>query len=931
MSTGDLSLWRAADEIFDRLLDLPADEREAALAAMALDPVLEAHVRRLVAAHDRADGPLDPAGPDAELEGRCIGRWVLEDEIGRGGMSVVYRARTDEGGETRVAAIKLLTLGALVAGGVQRFKREQAILARLQHPHIAGLLDCGVTEDGTPWLAMPLVDGQPIDQWCDERNLGVGARVQLMLDVCDAVAYAHRNLVIHRDIKPSNVLVDREGYVRLLDFGIGGMLESRQAGMTLTRMLAWTPQYAAPEQFKLAPASTAMDVYGLGALLYRLLTGRPPREGPPDGQPVTLPSRACLDDDTATAPLRRAASKALRGDLDAIVLKALAPDPEDRYRSPDALARDLGNWLRDRPVRARGSGTFYRLRCFLRRHRAGVAGGIVLALVLGGGLAATLWQAERARAEAARATAVKDFLVELFESADPEVEAGRVPDTLTVLSRGAGRVHRELAGEPALAAELLHTIGRVQLHLGDYAASREQLLAAYELGRRHKLPAPARGRTLLQLGVLGIETGRYDDARDWLLRARDTLAGLKDAESRSALAYVHMYLGSVATSLGEHETALAELAQAEAIESTLEPDGRRRGHLRIHQAQSLRAAGRAREAWDVLREAVDRIPEPGIADLPLLTALGSVAGDLGRHEEAERYFRRVVETMRAAYPPGSPALATPLNNLSLAISARGRHREAEPVLREALALRRASVGSDSARLAPVLSSHGTMLLRLGRADEAVAAFDEALAAAEAGLGPLHERSLMVLSFKCQAQALAGRADETAACESQLLARLPRRAAMPGARQAADDNLRRLALARLLLGQPGPALALLGRMSPAPETDAPDRARLQAEAWRLLAHALQGLSEPAAAAALAAHLPALADGSFEQADLRLALAAQARVSGDVATSEARLRELRTPFLEGEVPARVESMAARVRNLAPHPVKDGIDPRQRTGKR
>lgn len=641
MSTGDLSLWRAADEVFDRLLDLPAGERADALAAMGLEPALSAHVARLLEAHDRADGPLDPAGPDAELEGRRIGRWVLEDEIGRGGMSVVYRARTDEGGETRVAAIKLLTLGALVAGGVQRFKREQAILARLQHPHIASLVDCGVTDDGTPWLAMPLVDGQPIDQWCDERNLGVGARVQLMLDVCDAVAYAHRNLVIHRDIKPSNVLVDREGYVRLLDFGIGGLLESRQAGMTLTRMLAWTPQYAAPEQFRLAPASTAMDVYGLGALLYRLLTGRPPREGQPDDEPVPLPSRACLEDEGATASLRRAAARALRGDLDAILLKALAPAPDDRYRSPDALARDLGNWLRDRPVRARGSGNLYRLRCFLRRHRAGVAAGTLLALVLGGGLAATLWQAESARAEAAQATAVRDFLVALFEPAAPDFASGRPPDTLAVLSRGAARVHGELAGEPALAAELLHVIGGAQRRLGDYAASREQLLAAHELGRRHGLPASARGLTMLQLGALGVDTGRLDDAADWLARARDTLAGLDEPAARSALAHVHLHLGNLALLRGEQERALAELARAEAIEATLAPETEAHARARLQAeayrllAQALRGQSEPEAAAALARQLASRAAGGvELADVRLaLAAQARLAGDLGASED----------------------------------------------------------------------------------------------------------------------------------------------------------------------------------------------------------------------------------------------------------------------------------------------------------
>jgi len=603
----DLALWRAADEVLDRLLDIPEEEREAALASMALEPRLAACVQRLLDAHEREDGPLDIAGPDAPAEGRQLGRWILDEEIGRGGMSVVYRAHCEESGETRVAAVKMLTLGALVAGGTQRFKREQAILARLQHPHIASLIDCGVAEDGTPWLAMPLVDGEPIDDWCDRRGLGVADRVTLMLDVCDAVAYAHRNLVIHRDIKPSNVLVDRDGYVRLLDFGIGGLLESRQAGMTMTRMLAWTPQYAAPEQFRLAPASTAMDVYGLGALLYRLLTGRPPREGQPEDEPLMLPSRACLEDESGLAPLRRVAAKALRGDLDAVLLKALAPDPEDRYRSPDALARDLKAWLRNRPVRARGAGNLYRLRCFLRRHRVAAVAAVLLAGVLGTGLTAIFWQAERARVEAERANAVKEFLVELFESADPERHGGRSPDTLSVLARGAERVNEELAGHPALAAELLHLIGRVQLHLGDYGNSRRQLLMAHELALAHQLPAAQHGATLLLLGQRGVEAGELDEADRWLAQARQQLEPLNEPAARADLALVHLYLGWIATVRGDADHALAELSRAGELGAEAHMPAEYGLQQRSLQCLALAQSGDAEATLDCERHGLEEL------------------------------------------------------------------------------------------------------------------------------------------------------------------------------------------------------------------------------------------------------------------------------------------------------------------------------------
>src|SRR5690606_7858704 len=265
---------------------------------------------------------------------------------------VVYRAVSVEAPEGQAAAVKVLTMGTLAGGGSRQFLQEQASLLRLRHPYIVPLLDAGVAGDGTPWLAMALVQGERIDAWCERQGLGQRARIVLVLQVCEAVAHAHRNLVIHRDIKPTNVLVDDDGCARLLDFGIASQA-GPGASQADTVLQALTPEYAAPEQFAGAPAATTMDVYGIGALLHCLLAGAPP---PRDGHAAASGSPA--------PPAR-----SLRGDLGAIVRKATADAPDARYPGVDALGDDLKRWLDGKTVRARPPRLHYRLRRFVARNR----------------------------------------------------------------------------------------------------------------------------------------------------------------------------------------------------------------------------------------------------------------------------------------------------------------------------------------------------------------------------------------------------------------------------------------------------------------------------------------------------------------------------------------------------------------------------------
>src|SRR5690606_12500180 len=483
--------------------------------------------------------------------------------------------------------LKILTLGTLGSDGAGRFRREAGILARLNHPHITALVDSGVADDGTCWLAMPLVDGQRIDPWCQSQAPDARAIVQLCLQVCDAVAYAHRNLVIHRDLKPSNVLVEAGGHVRLLDFGIAQFADGG-GERTQTVWRALTPGYAAPEQLRGDPPGTAMDVYGLGALLHRLLTGRTPQAAAAGGE-TTRPSL-----------LVRAASDAyhrhyvpLKSDLDRVLLKALAEEPEQRYATADALADDLRRWLDGRPVLAQPPGAGYRLRKFILRNKGAVAAGVLLAASLAGGVGATLWQAGQARREAEiariqerRATAARDFMVQLFEANDPNASIDGPLAARDMRDQGAHRMGGAFGETPALRAEML-------LLLGDLYRRIQEL-----------------------------------DAAEPLLAEGIALAG----ETGDPVLVIHARLGKglLDAAADRHLEALAEFDAVErALEGLGQVPGDRHGQLVMHRSRALTDVGKVPEAVAYAEAALARARnEPALPPEAMFFYLRALAAAL---------------------------------------------------------------------------------------------------------------------------------------------------------------------------------------------------------------------------------------------------------------------------------------------------------------
>src|SRR5215213_6199255 len=485
----------AALHLLDEALDLSAAERTAWLARLSIEqPTVAREVEKLLAAEAELDARgFLVTGEAPTLAGRRVGAYTLERPLGQGGMGTVWLARRSDGRFEGTAAIKLLNLALLDPVGAERFRREGTVLARLNHPHIARLLDAGVTNGGQPYLVLEHVEGVRIDRYCDDHQLPPEQRIALFLDVLGAVAQAHANLIVHRDLKPSNILVGSQGTVKLLDFGIAKLLEEGASGAdasTLTDIggRALTPEYAAPEQVTGEPVTTATDVYALGVLLYVLLTGRHPTgEGSRSatehlrGILEVEPQRPSSVVEDAAATLRSASAARLRriyaGDLDNIVLKALRKRADDRYATVGALGADLRRYLGHEPVSARPDSAGYRLRKFIRRNRLPVAAGSAIALGLLIGIVRERELRGRAEAEARKAVAVQDYLVSVFGAADPLAPPESRPEETTaraLLDHGAARIDTALGGEPEVRATLRTALGQVYVNLALYDKAASQ-------------------------------------------------------------------------------------------------------------------------------------------------------------------------------------------------------------------------------------------------------------------------------------------------------------------------------------------------------------------------------------------------------------------------------------------------------------------------
>jgi tetratricopeptide (TPR) repeat protein/tRNA A-37 threonylcarbamoyl transferase component Bud32 len=716
------------EELFDELVELPEPERARRLAELrAANADLAGRLERLLAADAAATGFLDrstldllgragaaaAAEAEAEVEqslpaGTTVGAWRVVSLLGRGGMGEVYLAERIDPAFAQRVALKVIKRGMDSQAIVRRFVRERQILARLDHPNLAHLLDGGTGPDGRPFFALEWVDGEPITAWCRRRDLDLDGRLRLMQTVCLAVASAHHRLVVHRDLKPANILVTADGTVKLLDFGIAKLLADHEEGLTLTQLgaRALTPAYAAPEQILGDPISTATDVYALGVLLYELITGALPHRR---DQRALQALASAVEHETVERPssvLRRPGDRArlarrVTGDLDLIVMTAVHRDPARRYPSAQALANDLGHFLAGRPIRARPDEVGYRVRKFVGRHRLPVAavGAAIAALIAG--LAFSLWQAQaasrealRADAEAKRAERVKSFLISIFRQSDPEAGEGGKLTARELLERGAASVDAELAGEPQVQSELLDAVAHIENNLGLLEQGLAHAQRALAL-RRASLP-PADGRIGLSLEALGEvqrSRGGMDEARKSFEAAIPLLIGAYGADS-TEVALARRELGSTVRQPEESHLAVALLRQAHAAFV------RHLGEAHVDSAETLLELGLALEQ--------DR-----------------------QYAEAEAAYRRAAVLLEQRLGPRNLKTAEAQDALAGLLDRMGRTAEARPLLERALATERAVLGPHAERVAESLFSYGILL----GSEEEHAAADKAFSEALAIFGP----------------------------------------------------------------------------------------------------------------------------------------------------------------------------------------------------
>ncbi len=760
-SRGELDAdgWRRVEEIFHRLrAEAPTRWRALADEACGDDPRIRQEVLALLGAEgdgqalegairgavdgwlggdllggDLQGGDLLGGDPSPLTDPEEIGPFRILERIGEGGLAVVYLAERDQPFHQKVA-IKLLKRGLETEEILRRLKLEGQILAQLEHPNVARLLDGGWTDDGRPYFVLEHVQGEPIDRYCDSRRLDIFARLRLFHTSCLAVQQAHNRLVVHRDLKPSNLLVTTQGEPKLLDFGIAKLLDTSHlphagAAAAVTRPGAsWmTPDYAAPEQIAGGELTTAVDVYGLGVLLYQLLCGRLPRQ--PVGKTALEAER--LLDHTPPPPSEQleptaaaarggtvdSVSRVVRGDLDNLVAKALEADPARRYASAQQLAEDVQRFLRSEPLVARPDTWIYRADKFVRRHRTAVGASVLVVLSLVVGVVAAMLGLRQARHQhnlaqqrLAEMEAVVDFTAGMFEISDPGEARGSRVTAREILDRGAERISGPRAdsmdGQPAVKARLMDTMGRVYRNLGLYGSAHDLLSRAsrqwLKAGKDYRLDALAGRRRLV--AVL-LDQGDLDGAD----------AALKEIRAEEA---------RLGPELAAHKAGLAE---------TLHLSG-----LLARAVDDPRAASLLRQALQL------RVKSLGADHLAVAESRNDLGEILDQPEAAREQLGLALSIRRKHLGPDHPLVAETLHNLATLHQETGELDAAEQSFRTVLAIRRKVLGDVHRDVAVTLNNLGEVLHRQERHSEALESYREAVRIARQTI-PMHPTTAGLLS------------------------------------------------------------------------------------------------------------------------------------------------------------------------------------------
>jgi serine/threonine-protein kinase len=809
-------------DLFERVQALGLDARRALYRDEAVPEALVARVEALLAAASTTGASPTSDAIAARVHGAAIsamraalpdrvGPWRILGLVGEGGMGVVLLGERDDGEYDRRVAIKVVR-GFVSERLRERFRRERQVLAALDHPNIAGLIDGGTTDAGEPWLAMPFIEGAQLRDWMHGVPVPpLRARLGLFTTLCRAVHYAHQRLVVHRDLKPSNVMVRPDGSPVLLDFGIAKLIDDTEGGETLTRAL--TPRYASPEQLLGEPVTTATDVFGLGLLLYELLAGSVPDRGEAARAAATeLPAASAAALAAATGPWRADAPR-LRGDLDRIVHRAVRTDPAARYPSALALAEDVEAWLDGRPVQAVGTHRLYLLRRFVGRHRIAVSASAAALIAVGA--VSLQWKAQRdraleaeaaARREASAAQGVTGFLEELFDELDPARLGGRELSARELLALGRERIPDAATAGTDLRARLQSSIGRIYatagetdtaivllteadavLQAGDDVSgrmtARKALANALNAASRHAEAYPLAiqlsedalaqqppdlkmvAHAGTEIGIAAEQLGRRDEALAAFQRSESLFTEVGSRADVGVMVHNRAWLaersGDFAAALALYEEAVAMLVEAYG------PEHPKVEVSQYGRAKMLEALGRYREAADVMLAVVpwvERMVGPRSRTLTYwFNLLGSVHIELGDYATAEAFYQRLLDLERALAGDGkSLGVAVAMNGLANVLEERGDMDAAESVFRESLALRRELNPPGHSSIASPLQNLARLGLGAGRLETGAVDCAEALAIRLATMGEQHPTTLSARLLCASIDARAGRIEPAAA-------------------------------------------------------------------------------------------------------------------------------------------------------------------------
>jgi len=711
----------------------------------------------------------------AGLAGRQIGAYTLVSHIGTGGMGTVWLAERSDGRFERKAAVKFLSLALAGPAGAERFKREGSIVGRLAHPHIAELIDAGVSPEGQPYLILEHVEGERIDEYCDRHRLDVEARVRLFLDALAAVAHAHANLIVHRDLKPSNVLVRNDAQVKLLDFGIAKLLEEEGHAATATLLTqeagaALTPAYAAPEQVTGGPITTATDVYALGVLLYKLLTGQHP-SGPDihshanlvkaivDTEPQRLSDVVAPSGPDTEAVKANAANRAntpdklrraLRGDLDTIAAKALKKNAKERYASVAAMAEDLQHYLKHEPIGARPDAFTYRAAKFVRRNRTVVAAAAGLVILLAGFGVMQAMQLRRTTRERDRANRITEFMTNMFKVSNPSEALGNSITAREILDKASKEIDSGLARDPEVQAQMMYVIGDVYGNLGLYSRAEPLLARVVEVQRR--VLGPEKLDTLRSESLLGWnlrKEGRYAEAEKLYRETLATQRRVLGPEHPDTLLSMNGLAGVL---VRQGRYAEAEKLNRETLELRRRVLGPEHRDTLISMANLVftlvqqhwfdREAGSLSEAEKLSSEALAiqrRVLGPEHPDT--LNSMIYLAMDLalqGRYPEAEKLERDTLAIQQRVLGPEHADTLLSMDNLVFALIGEGHYAEAEKLQRETVAIQKRVLGPEAPDTALSTYNLGCLAARQGHSKQALLLLGEAV---DHGLDPIGLRQL----------------------------------------------------------------------------------------------------------------------------------------------------------------------------------------------